>query len=60
MEGGGWIEAAPADAAPLKDLAPAPPEGLVFWGGARLTEHDPEWDEEPAARVNWVWAYERR
>jgi hypothetical protein len=59
MEGGGWIETAPADPELLADLAPPPPNGLVFRGGARLTEYDPEWGEAPVARVNWVWAFDR-
>lgn len=59
LDGGGWIEAGPADVSDLTALAPPAPAGLDFLGGTWLMQGDPEWTA-PVMRTNWVWAYPRR
>jgi len=56
---GGWIEAAPADAATIASIAPHTPAGLEFFGGTALHEVDHAWERD-IDYVNWVWAYPRR
>ncbi len=60
IDGGGWIESGAADLSEIADILPEAPAGLVFRGGTRLTQFEPEWGESPEARVNWVWSFERR
>lgn len=55
----GWIEAGPADTSALRDFLPPAPHGLAFFGGTVLTQFDPDWNDKPIERINWVWAYDQ-